>query len=82
MEAIEKELVSFIRENIIANEIDLTSESSLKDVGVDSFSIVEIVLFVERKYGQLIPDHLMVPETFSSVSSIAQVIHELQSEKA
>lgn len=81
MEAIEKELAAFIRENIIANEIDLTSETSLKDMGVDSFSIVEIVLFVERKYGQLIPDHLMVPETFASVSSIAQVIHQLQSKK-
>lgn len=81
MEAIEKELAAFIRENIIANEIDLTSETSLKDMGVDSFSIVEIVLFVERKYGQLIPDYLMVPETFASVSSIAQVIHQLQSKK-
>ncbi len=70
-------LSGFIKSNILAKEIALEPDFVLKEVGVDSFSIVEIVLFIERKYGKLIPDHLMVPETFTSVRSIATVVEEI-----
>ncbi len=70
-------LSDFIKSNILAKEVELQPDFVLKDVGVDSFSIVEIVLFIERKYGKLIPDHLMVPETFTSVRTIATVVEEI-----
>ncbi|MGB0914808.1 MAG: hypothetical protein ACPGVI_01995 [Crocinitomicaceae bacterium] len=70
-------LSDFIKSNILAKEVTLEPDFVLKEVGVDSFSIVEIVLFIERKYGKLIPDHLMVPETFISVRSIATVVEEI-----
>lgn len=68
------ELSRFIRENILAENVELTADTVLKDIGVDSFSIVEIVLFIERKWGVLIPDHLMVPETFSTVRNMATIV--------
>ncbi|MCH2230582.1 MAG: phosphopantetheine-binding protein [Crocinitomicaceae bacterium] len=70
-------LSDFIKSNILAKDIVLEPDFVLKEVGVDSFSIVEIVLFIERKYGKLIPDHLMVPETFRSVRSIATVVEDI-----
>ena len=70
-------LHDFICENILAKDVDIDADTVLKDVGVDSFSIVEIVLFIERKYGKLIPDHLMVPETFVSLKSLATVVEKL-----
>lgn len=78
MEKTIEELKAFIQENILSGEIDLNANSSLKDLGVDSFSIVEIVLFVERKYNKLIPDHLMVPETFLTLEHLAEVIESLE----
>lgn len=71
------ELTRFIEENILADHVELNPDTVLKDIGVDSFSIVEIVLFIERKWGVLIPDHLMVPETFSTVRNLATIISSL-----
>lgn len=72
-----KELSRFIQENILAENIDFSADTVLKDIGVDSFSIVEIVLFIERKWGVLIPDHLMVPETFCTVRNLATIVSTL-----
>lgn len=71
------ELSRFIQENILAERVSLTPDTVLKDIGVDSFSIVEIVLFIERKWGVLIPDHLMVPETFTTVRNMATIVASL-----
>ncbi|MBB77899.1 MAG: hypothetical protein CL844_02720 [Crocinitomicaceae bacterium] len=77
MSEITDTLVNFIKSNLLDDEVELEPNSILKEVGLDSFSIVEIVLFIERKYGKLIPDHLMVPDTFISVHSITTVIEKI-----
>lgn len=71
-------LKSFIQDNILAEKTNLDPDTPLKDFGVDSFSLVEIVLFIERRYGQLIPDHLMVPETFSTLRNLATIVDSLK----
>ncbi len=79
MNEISKELKQFISANILDASVDITAEDVLKDIGVDSFSIIEIVLFIERKFGVLIPDELLLPETFESIRSIATVVEKLKS---
>lgn len=78
MDDIIAELKSFIQENILAEKMELDADTPLKNLGVDSFSLVEIVLFIERRYGQLIPDHLMVPETFSTIRKLATIVETLK----
>lgn len=78
MEETIKALKEFICSNILDKSIDLTEDTILKEIGVDSFSIIEIVLFIERKFGKLIPDHLLVPETFSTLRSLATVIEKIE----
>lgn len=72
------ELKNFICMNIIAENVDIESNTILKDIGVDSFSIIEIVLFIERKFGKLIPDHLLVPETFATLENLAKVVEDIE----
>ncbi len=79
MEEITKELKNFICANIIDAQIKISEEDALKEIGVDSFSIIEIVLFIERKFGVLIPDEMLVPETFFSIQSIAEVVMKIKS---
>ena len=71
-------LKDFICTNIIAENIEIESDTILKDIGVDSFSIIEIVLFIERKFGKLIPDHLLVPETFATLDNLAKVVENIE----
>lgn len=78
MEEILTEIKDFVKINILDIASDFSVDTELKDLGLDSFSIVEIVLFIERRFGLLIPDQLMVPDTFKTIRSIAQTVQELQ----
>lgn len=71
---IEIEMIRFLENNILAKGVKITADSALRDVGIDSFSIVEIILFIERKYGFVIPDQHLVPDNFRSIKTIAAVV--------
>lgn len=71
---IEKELLHFLKTSILAEKVDLSAMDELRTIGVDSFSIVEIILFIERKFGLIIPDNQLLPENFTTVNSISLLI--------
>lgn len=76
-ELIEKEIIHFLESNILSEGIKIYPDSSLRDVGIDSFSIVEIILFIERKYNIIIPDHKLIPDNFKTIHTIAITVKEL-----
>lgn len=76
-ETIEKDIIHFLESNILSEGIKIFHDSSLREVGIDSFSIVEIILFIERKYDIVIPDHKLVPDNFKTIHTIALTVKEL-----
>lgn len=72
--SIEQEIIAFLKTNIVGADVEILSNTAFSDVGIDSFSIVEIILFIERKYDYLIPDTDMQPEHFKNVQSIANLV--------
>ena len=72
LEIIKKELCGFISENILAGDVTVQPDTILSDIGVDSFSIIEIILFIERKFGIAIPHESLTPENFISVNALAE----------
>lgn len=72
MEAAKKELCNYIAENILAGEVAVEPDTVLSDIGVDSFSIIEIILFIERKFGVSIPHESLTPENFVSVNALVE----------
>ncbi len=76
MEAQKKELCNFISENILAGEVSVNPETVLSDIGVDSFSIIEIILFIERKFGIAIPHESLTPENFVSVNALVECMDQ------
>ena len=67
----------FIETNILAPGIKLEEETNLQNAGVDSFSTVEIILFIERNYSIAIPDDQLVPENFKTLRSLARLVNKL-----
>ncbi|HMB69765.1 MAG TPA: acyl carrier protein [bacterium] len=45
---------------------------------VDSFSMVSLKVFLEKKYGVQIPDAKATPEAFDTVRGICNVVNELR----
>jgi acyl carrier protein len=72
-----EEIKNYIRKNILAETVPLDAETNLKQAGVDSFSTVEIILFIERKFGVSIPDEKLLPENFKTLQALAATVQEL-----
>ena len=71
------EIKKYIQNNILAENIQLEATTDLKQAGIDSFSTVEIILFIERKFGVAIPDEKLIPENFKTLQSLAATVLEL-----
>ena len=75
-EIIEKEVVQFLSQQIGLPLEKINVDDELKNLGMDSFQIIEMVLFIERKFGIAIPDHAYTPGNLKSVASIVKCAME------
>lgn len=70
-ERIALELCAFLKTNIVDKNITIDPDTSFPKLGVDSLSIIELVLFVERKFNATLPEHELIPENFKSARTLA-----------
>jgi acyl carrier protein len=76
-DAIEQEVRQFLRDNfpLSADGVTLAPEDSLIEVGViDSTGVLELIEFIEERYGVAIPDHDVLPENLDSVDAIVRYV--------
>lgn len=74
------EIKNYIEKNILAEGLQLNAATDLKQAGIDSFSTVEIILFIERKFGVSIPDEKLIPDNFKTLQALAATVLELMPE--
>ena len=60
----------------MAEGVAVEADTSLTKLGLDSFSIIEIVLFVERQYGLTLPDEALSQENIQSASTLAKCVQQ------
>lgn len=72
-----EEIKKYIEKNILAENVQIDAATNLKQAGIDSFSTVEIILFIERKYGVVIPDEKLIPENFETLQALSATVQEL-----
>ena len=56
---------------------EVGDDQPLTDAGLDSMSSIDLLLGLEAELGVMIPDHLLVPENFETISRLAATIHPL-----
>jgi len=64
-------IIAFIKENLLAEGVPLAKDESLTALGLDSFSLIEILLFVERKLKTIVPIEELDREKTETVSAIS-----------
>ena len=77
--AIAENICFFIRNNLVAGGIEVTPATPLERLGLDSFSLIEIILFVERQYQLQLSDEALTQENICSSETLANYIHQLLS---
>ena len=80
LQNITTDICEFLKENILADGIEVNPELSLADIGVDSFALMEVVLFIERRFGLTFPLEELTPEVIESVGSLSLRCSELMSQ--
>ena len=77
MQAIQNDVRRFVAENFLfaAHADDLSDTESLLERGIiDSTGVLELVGFLERRYGITIEDHELVPANLDSVERIVRFV--------
>lgn len=78
MDEMEKAILDYVkREYLEDDETELTVETPLITSGiVDSFSMVSLKTFLEKRYKIQIPDGKATPDAFDTVAEIAKLVRE------
>jgi len=66
-----RDLHAFIRSTILAADADFSPDTPLEKVGIDSVSLLEILLYLERRFTIYIADENLTPENVASVRQLA-----------
>ncbi|MFO8111306.1 MAG: phosphopantetheine-binding protein [Desulfosalsimonadaceae bacterium] len=75
---IETALLDFVRREIYDPSLAVDANTHLIEAGLDSFSLLKILVFVEKKFNLRIPEAEINEERMCSVQNISRLIHELQ----
>ncbi len=76
---IKKMIIDYIKREYLEEDsgVDVTESTKLISSGiVDSFSMVSLKTFLEKKFSIKIPDEKATPEAFDSVNNILNMLRE------
>jgi acyl carrier protein len=74
---ISEKLCQYARDNFVTEGVEFNEHSPLSDAGIDSFALMEMVLFCERSLGVRVPDSYLTCFNLNSVASLSRCVAEL-----
>jgi len=80
-EEIQSRLMEFLRREVFSPETSISEETDLIASGFDSFSLVNLMLFVQQTYGLWIPEREITAATFKNTRCLAAVVSRLLHER-
>ncbi len=64
-------ICDFIREQLTAEGVLVETNTPFEKIGLDSFSLIELVLLLERRWNIKLPDHEMTRENMFNAQTLA-----------
>lgn len=71
---IERELLRFMRAELLEEQAEVASESELAALGVDSFALLELVMHLERTFGVRLEPRALTREVTRTVATLANEV--------
>jgi acyl carrier protein len=72
-----EEIKTYLENNLLSADVNIDTNTDLKQAGIDSFSTIEIILFIERKFGVAIPDDKLIPDNFKTLQALSSTVQSL-----
>ncbi|MFO7560786.1 MAG: phosphopantetheine-binding protein [Desulfobacterales bacterium] len=73
-------LASFLKTEIFDSSVILETDTDLFESGFDSFSLIKLIVFIEKKFRIHIPEEKITEETFRNINSLSELIYAFQQE--
>jgi acyl carrier protein len=80
IDQIKGQLVSFLKYEIFDSSVPLATDTDLFESGFDSFSLIKLIVFIEKKFSIPIPEEKITEETFRNINSLSELIYAFQKE--
>ena len=81
-QTIETDLRNEIAALLGRDEGEVSADTSLESLGIDSIRLVEILIFIERQYGVRLMDAGLDRESLRSPASLARRVAEIEDESS
>jgi len=78
IEQIKEQLVSFLHNEIFDSSIQIKVDTDLFESGFDSFSLVKLLVFIERQYNLQVPEDRLTEDTLRNVNRLSELIYAFQ----
>ena len=77
---VQNEICQLIRENVLMNnDIILTPDTDLlNDIGMDSLTLILLVVLIEEKFAIQLPDDFLTNENLSKISNSVSLVQSLR----
>lgn len=70
-QTIAEELCAFLRERVLDKSVTIRPSTRFSEVGVDSMSVIELVMYLERKHGIELPETALQRKHLESAQALA-----------
>ena len=77
LKSVSEQLCEFLRSDVLAEGVSFDETTPLTRLGIDSLSIVELLLLIERRFGIAVPESRLTRASLHSVAALARCVCEL-----
>lgn len=81
MTPVEQQIRTFLAENFFVEDADLRGDASLTRTGIiDSTGVMEILLFLEERFGVRVPDEDITPENLDTIDALVGYLGRVEAQ--
>lgn len=81
MTPVEQQIRTFLAENFFVEDADLRGDASLTRTGIiDSTGVMEILLFLEERFGVRVPDEDITPENLDTIDALVRYLGRVEAQ--
>lgn len=77
-EHIIEQLSAYLKKRFLAKDVVLEAEMPFADIGIDSMTVVELVMYIEEEFGIVIPANELTGNNLRSLDSLAECANRHQ----
>lgn len=64
-------VTAYLKKRFLAPDVSIAASDKFADLGIDSMTVVELVMFIEEEFGIVIPAEQLTGENLASLEALA-----------